>query len=121
MSRFRWTNPALPQTLQIAVIFLYISAFFGVLNGLINLGTRLGLVVLLGGLIALAAAAGMVRERRNGYRLAVAYALWDVLATLWSVGDGFSGWHLIGLLVDLAVVGLLLHPMSRGYYRTWFR
>ena len=120
MSR-RWTNPALPQTLQISVIFLYISAFFAVLGGLINLTNFSGLIVLVGGLIAFAAARGMVSERRYGYRLALFYALWDFLATIYSIADGFSGFYLIGLLLTIALAGLLLHPMSREYYRSWFR
>ncbi len=121
MSRFRWTNPALPQTLQIAVLFLYISAFFAILGGLVNITSVLGLVVLVGGLLAFAAAAGIVRERKNGYRLAVFYFGWDVLGTLLSISGGFSVFYVIGLLLAVALLALLLHPMSRNYYRSWFR
>ncbi len=117
----RWTNRALPQTLQIAVIFLYIAAFFSVLNGLINITRILGLIVLLGGLIALAAAQGLVQERKLGYVLALLYAGWDLVGTILNVSGGFSGWNLIGLLLAIALVSLLLHPMSRAYYRAWFR
>ena len=120
MSRIRWTNPSLPQTLQIAVLFLYISAFFAILGGLINI-TSTGGIVVIGGLLALAAARGMVRERKYGYRLALFYAVWDVVATILSISGGFSAWYLIGLLLAIALVGLLLHPISRQYYRTWFR
>lgn len=121
MSRFRWTNPSLPQTLQIAVLFLYISAFFAILGGLINIASTAGIVVVIGGLLALAAARGMVRERKYGYLLALFYAAWDVLGTFLSISGGFSAWYLIGLLLAIALIGLLLHPMSRQYYRTWFR
>ena len=121
MSRFRWTNPSLPQTLQIAVLFLYISAFFAILGGLINIASISGAVILIGGLLALVAARGMVRERRYGYLLALFYAAWDVLGTILSISGGFSAWYLIGLLLAIALAGLLLHPMSRHYYRTWFR
>lgn len=121
MSRIRWTNPSLPQTLQIAVIFLYISAFFAILGGLTNLGSMLGLVVLIGGLIALGAARGIVRERRYGFRLAIFYAAWDLIGTLLSIAGGFSIFYVIGLLLAIALVVLLLHPESRDYYRTWFR
>ena len=121
MSRFRWTNPSLPQTLQIAVLFLYISAFFDILNGLINVTSIAGLVYLLSGLIAFAAAQGTVRERKNGYRLALFYAAWYVALRIFSASGGFSAWHLIGVLLAIALVALLLHPMSRGYYRMWFR
>ncbi len=121
MRRTRWTNPSLPQTLQIAVLFLYISAFFAILGGFANITSTAGVVVLVGGLIAFAAARGMVKERKNGYRLALFYAAWDILGTLLSIAGGFSAWYLIGLLLAIALVALLVHPMSRGYYRMWFR
>ena len=121
MRRFRWTNPSLPQTLQIAVLLLHITAFFNVLGGLINIGSLWGLVNLGSGLIALAAAQGMVRERKFGYRLGLLFAAVDVLLTIYSVSGGFSAWYLIGLLLAIALLALLLHPMSREYSRVWFR
>lgn len=121
MRQFRWTNPTLPQTLQIAVLFLYISAFFDVLNGIVNITRIGGLIYLLSGVVAFVAAQGTVRERKNGYRLAVFYAVWDVLMRIFFVAGGLSAWHVIGILLALALVALLLHPMSRGYYRMWFR
>ena len=36
METRRWLNPSQPQTLQIAVILLYINAFFSVLGGFID-------------------------------------------------------------------------------------
>lgn len=121
MSRFRWTNPSLPQTLQIAVLLLYITAFFGILRGLTAIGQPLGVFLLLTGLIAFAGAAGLVRERRVGYWLAGIYAVLDVLGEVLAMLSEFSGWDLLGLLLALALTGLMLHPMSRAYYRTWFR
>lgn len=121
MRRIRWTNQSLPQTLQIAVLFLYISAFFAILGGLTNLTSLLAVVVLVGGLIALAAARGIVRERKAGYRLAIFYAAWDLVGTLLSIAGGFSFFYLIGLALAIALVALLRHRDSRAYYRTWFR
>lgn len=121
MSRFRWTNPSLPQTLQIAVLFLYISAFFDILNGLVNIVGVAGLIFLLSGIAAFAAAQGTVRERKPGYLLGLLYAAWDVVLRIFFVSGGFSAWHVIGVMLAIALVALLLHPMSRAYYRTWFR
>lgn len=121
MSRFRWTNPSLPQTLQIAVLLLYITAFFGVLRGLIAIGHPLGVFLFLTGLIAFAGAAGLVRERRAGYWLASLYAVLDVAGEVVGMLSEFSGWDLIGLLLAVALVALLVHPMSRAYSRIWFR
>lgn len=117
----RWTNPSLPQTLQIAVIFLYISAFFAILTGLIAITNVLGLLTLVAGLIAVAAARGLVRERRVGYWAAVIITLVDVAGALIPLTGNVSALRVINLLVALALVALLLHPMSRAYYRTWFR
>lgn len=121
MRQFRWTNPSLPQTLQIAVLFLYISAFFDILSGLISAASIAGLVSLLTGIVAFTAAQGAVRERKNGYRLALLYAVWDVVLRIFFVSGGFSAWHVIGILLAIALAALLLHPMSREYYRIWFR
>ena len=117
----RWTNPSLPQTLQIAVIFLYISAFFAILSGLISITHVLGLLTLVAGVIAVAAARGLVRERKFGYWTAVLITLVDVAGALLTLTGSVSALRVINLLVALALVGLLLHPMSRAYYRTWFR
>ena len=121
MKQFSFMNKSLPQTLQIAVLFLYISGFFAILGGIINLTTTAGIVILIGGLIAFTAARGMVKERKFGYFLAVFYAVWDVIGTLLSISGGFTAWYLIGLLLAIALAFLLLHPMSRAYYRAWFR
>ncbi|MCE2524863.1 MAG: hypothetical protein J4F99_02610 [Acidimicrobiia bacterium] len=121
MRQFRWTNPSLPQTLQIAVVLLYISGFFAVLRGLTLIGHPLSIFLILTGLLAFGAAQGTVRERKNGYRLAVLYGFLEMLGEVLGMLAAFSAWDLIGVLLALALVGLLLHPMSRGYYRTWFR
>ncbi len=117
----RWTNPSLPQTLQIAVIFLYISAFFAILAGLIGIGHPLALLALVGGLAGFAAARGVVRERKVGYWVAVVVAVIDVAGSLIPLLGGASALGAINLLVAIALVGLLLHRESRAYYRIWFR
>lgn len=121
MSQFRWTNPTLPQTLQIAVLLLYISGFFAVLRGLTLIGHPLAIFLILTGLLAFAAAQGTVRERKNGYRLAVLYGFLEILGEVLGMLAAFSAWDLLGLLLALALVGLLVHPMSRSHSRTWFR
>ncbi len=121
MSQFRWTNPTLPQTLQIAVMLLYISGFFAVLRGLTLIGHPLAIFLILTGLLAFAAAQGTVRERKNGYRLAVLYGFLEILGEVLGMLAAFSAWDLLGLLLALALVGLLVHPMSRSHSRIWFR
>jgi hypothetical protein len=107
METRRWTNPSQPQTLQIAVLLLYINAVFGLLFGV--LGTAFGVVLIVGGI---GAGFGIANERRWGYVLGVVVAALNVLLNLGTV---------VGLMFAVALVALLLHPQSRDYQRIWFR
>ena len=118
----RWFNPSQPQTLQIAVWLLYFNAVGGLIFGsvYITLGVFLGLIALVG---CGAAAFGIANEQRWGYLLGVSMALLQVLLIVAVVGilGLFKGVALISFLFAVALVALLLHPMSRDYQRIWFR
>ena len=118
----RWFNPSQPQTLQIAVWLLYFNAVGGLIFGsvYITLGVFLGLVALVG---CGAAGFGIANEQRWGYLLGVAMALLQVLLIVAVVGilGLFKGVALISFLFAVALVALLLHPMSRDYQRIWFK
>jgi len=112
MESRRWVNPTQPQTLQIAVFLLYFNAIISaVFGGLFN---PFGLIVVLG---SAAAGFGIANERKWGYGLGVAMALLPFVAII--TGRAVVG--LIGLLFDVALVALLLHPQSRDYQRIWFK
>jgi ABC-type amino acid transport system permease subunit len=99
METKRWFNPSQPQTLQIAVWLLYFNAVGGLLLGIAN-------------------------EQRWGYILGVVMAVLDVVLIVAAAGgvmDVFRGTVLISFLFAIALVALLLHPMSREYQRIWFR
>jgi hypothetical protein len=106
METRRWTNPSQPQTLQIAVLLLYINAVFGLIYG--ALGTPLGIVLVVGGVIA---GFGIANEKRWGYGLGLVVAFVDVLLSLGNI---------LSLMFAVALVALLLHPQSRDYQRSWF-
>jgi hypothetical protein len=118
----RWFNPSQPQTLQIAVWLLYFNAVGGLIFGsvYITLGVFLGLIALVG---CGAAAFGIANEQRWGYLLGVAMAVLQVLLIVAVVGilGLFKGVALISFLFAVALVALLLHPMSRDYQRIWFK
>jgi len=118
----RWFNPSQPQTLQIAVWLLYFNAVGGLIFGsvYITLGVFLGLIALVG---CGAAAFGIANEQRWGYLLGVSMALLQVLLIVGVVGvlGLFKGVALISFLFAVALVALLLHPMSRDYQRIWFK
>ncbi len=136
METRRWVNPTQPQTLQIAVWLLYLEAAFALLfqspeqvfyvfpaPGLVRLGMTAALA---GGAYLIA------NDRRWGYRLALVAALIPLAARL-LLGLGISfrydsigatspfAYNPIGLLFEVALVFLLLHPQSREHEKIWFK
>ena len=122
METRRWTNPSQPQTLQIAVFLLYANAVLGLIFG--NPWFYLGLLPGFAALVAFGAGGlGIANEKKWGYGLGIAVALLPLVALL--LFDGALGNALrhnpIGLMFDIALVALLVHPQSRGYQRIWFK
>ena len=123
METRRWTNPTQPQTLQIAVILLYIEAVFGVLFGRVFFWFPLGLLLVVG---QAAGGFGIANERKWGYWLSVGIATLGLLPIVFRIVDGGVGsilslGFIIAMLFPVALFALLLHPMSRDYQRIWFR
>ena len=121
MESRQWLNRSQPQTLQIAVMLLYLNAFFQLIRGLGggSIFLSVGLVVLVG---EVAGAFGIANERKWGYYVGLAAsglvaAL--AVAVAWVVGFAFAS--LLNMMFDVAVVALLLHPMSRSYKSIWFK
>jgi hypothetical protein len=112
MAMRQWTNPSQPQTLQIAVFLLYINAVFALLFG--GLGSVYGLMIIAGGV---AGGLGIAQEKRWGYGVALAVGLLPFVLII--AGNALIT-GVIGLMFDIALVALLLHPQSREYQRIWF-
>ena len=136
METRRWTNPSLPQTLQIAVFLLYIEAVFGLLfpaqlehstpssrpraccasawprrwpaGPIDRQRPQVGLPA---GPGCGAGAAGRPADARAGHQLRDQ----DVPATC------PLEYNPIGLLFEIALVALLLHPQSREHEPIWFK
>jgi hypothetical protein len=133
MQTRRWTNPSQPQTLQIAVILLYLNAVFGLLlrSDTPFYITYRWVGVTLAGYIAVlsfvgmgVAAYGIANEKRWGYQLGVFLTSAEVVLLLIAVGslmNLFQAGYLITALFTVARAALLLHPMSREYQRVWFK
>ncbi|MCU1463899.1 MAG: hypothetical protein JWO37_3974 [Acidimicrobiales bacterium] len=110
----RWVNPTQPQTLQIAVFLFYFNAVFQLIGAL----DLLGLAIAIG---FVAAGVGIANEYKWGYLLGVVMAFMPFLLRLAFFGDPIAGAGVLGLMFDVALVALLLHPQSRDYQRIWFK
>lgn len=139
-------NPSLPQTLQIAIFLLYFRAFFDLLDlfshsgqaelARIIKGTGTANLVVFG-IIALEIAGGYftAQERKWGYKIALVAALAPFALNFW-ITSGYGGLNiverlslgslsnfsvLLWVVFHVALVALVLHPMSRDYQRIWFK
>ncbi len=128
MSERRWFNPNVPQTLYIAQFLLYFDAFWMLLG--VFTGGGLGLL----GLLALAAyvygAYGIANEKKLGYQVAVVASFIPLALRFLQFATGVIGADLsyvlfstsvLNVLFEYALIGLLLHPMSREHQKIWFR
>lgn len=113
METRRWINHSLPQTLGNAVLLLYVSAAFDVLSL-----SLFGFIFAAG---KVAAGYLIANEQRSGYKLGVAMALLPFVLRFLVLGlDGVFGVNILGLLFEIVLVVLLLHPKSQEHQRIWF-
>ncbi|MCZ7531245.1 MAG: hypothetical protein M5U31_13470 [Acidimicrobiia bacterium] len=115
MNDRKFLNQTQPQTLVIATLLLYLNAFFaGLLVFQYNFAHEW--TVLATAVFMAAGAFGIANEKKWGYGLAVAGAILNLALALLLIDASF-----LSLIFDVALVLLLLHPMSRDYQRIWFR
>ena len=113
--QWKWVNQFQPQTLYLATILCYIDAVFGLFNGFYLLNIAIVGCLALGGF-------GIANEKRWAYAVAVIGAVLQVVVLLAIFGaEAFTSLVIISLGFDVALVALLLHPMSREYQRIWFK
>jgi hypothetical protein len=116
----RWTNPSLPQTLQIGMFLLYLDAVFGLL-GLGGPIGPIGLVFVVGSALA---GLGIANEYKWAWKLGVAVSALALLPFVIAIADDpgliFSITLLIYAIFPVAQFALLVHPQSRNYQKVWF-
>jgi hypothetical protein len=116
----RWTNPSLPQTLQIGMFFLYFDAVFG----LLGLGGPVGPIGLLFVVGSALAALGIANEYKWAWKLGVIVSglalLPFVIVIFDDPGRIFSLTLLIYAIFPVAPIVQLVHPESRNYQKVWF-
>lgn len=100
-----------PQTLQIAVFLLYFGGALALIRG--------GVVIATG---SIGGGFGIANEKKWGYGLGLAVALLPFVFLLLSNHPALVvRYDPIGLMFDVALVALLVHPQSREYQRIWFK
>jgi hypothetical protein len=112
----RWFNNTQPQTLQVAVMLLYLNAAFLVLAALTGNTSPYVLAIMLG---EAAGAFGIANEKKWGYAVGVVAACLPLVLLI--LRRGAFGFSILTLMFEIALVALLLHPQSREYQRTWFK
>jgi hypothetical protein len=138
----RWVNPSQPQLLQIAVFLLYFRAAFMLLGALsirnadayilltivdfVDSEGAVRVVLLALAVLMVLGGNGTANERKLGYNFALAAAIIPIACRLYAstVGSfpiGLLDEDVIGLMFDVALVAMLVHPQSREYQRIWFK
>jgi len=128
MRERRWFNSGHPQTLQVAVMLLYLNGVLGLFGGVFSGGLGLiGLVFIVG---MIAGAYGIANSFKWGYRLAVVAAALQLAFSVFLLVAATTllklqvfravGTGVITLIFQVALVVALLHPQSREYERIWF-
>jgi len=140
----RWWNPSLPQTVSVAALLLY---FEGVSSLLLLLGIPLGgsayvflphvlglssvrlsnpstlpvLAVFASGVAYIFAALAIVNGKRLGWKIGTGVAIGAVVIPLLAGGLGLvlGSTYVISYVFGIALVALLLHPMTREYQKIW--
>lgn len=133
----KWIDRFQPQTLAIATWLLYIQGAFALIGWLdrsdvYSAWTRFefgGLVGLAGALAHIAGPFLMANGKKLGWWVSVFAAAspwilrliirfqYDSVSLRWVVTRSDT----IGFLFEVALLALLLHPMSRNHEKTWLR
>ena len=117
-SSWQWFNKTLPVTLVNAQLLCYITGILSILQGG-SFATALSLLFTLG---LIAGAAGIANEQKWGYGLAVVVSTSIVVLQLVVYRlDVLTFPFILNFMFDIAIVALLVHPMSRNYQRIWFK
>lgn len=102
------------------MILLYFNGAIGVLQGIF--GGALGVISVALSVGQIAAGLGIANERKWGYWLGIVFAFIPFVFT----GYLLFRYHILAvnlfsLVFEIALVVVLLHPMSRDYKKIWFR
>ncbi len=125
MKNTRWLDRSQPQTLYISVIIAYIDVVFTVLDmfsGTQGLPFVFILFIFIVPLLQGVAAFGIANNNLKMWLLAVALSILNFVLIFYIYAIySFFPVGVLTLIVDIAMLILLIHPMSRTYVKIWFR
>lgn len=117
----KWFDQSQPQTMQVAVMLLYLTAVFDVILGFIIGGGGLFLLLACAGKVG--GAFGIANEQKTGYWVGLIFAILPlaILAGLSIYYQRLITPGILTLITDIALIALLLHPQTRDYKKIWFK
>ncbi len=95
---------------------LYLTGFLGLIGGLVYGGYGLISILFLAG--DFAGGYGISNEKKWGYITGIAVT---ALSLVLDASYGLASVGILNIIFTVALLALLLHPMSRQYYKTWFK
>ena len=117
----KWFDQTQPQTMQVAVMLLYLTAAINVILGFVIGGGGFFLLLVSAGMVG--GAYGMANEQKSGYVVALIFACMPIAfligLSLYYRHVIFPGF--INTLMQVALIALLLHPQTREYKKIWFK
>lgn len=136
-----WTNPRHPQTLQIFVLIIYFRVIFGLVFGLkpivdaaIDYKLQFLLPFILIAItmaIPVLSARAIANDRWWGYIVSLIFAAYPFVLAIIAItiqpnrffgviSGSLIGGSLIGTIFAIAMLALLIHPLSRNYVKSYF-
>ncbi len=117
----KWFSQSQPQTLQMAVMLLYLLAALSMIEGAVFGG--LGWLLLLPVAGQVLGAFGIANDSKGGYRVAIIFSVLPVALTIYLMTyfHSISFGLILNLMTYVALCALLLHQQSRDYAKIWFR
>jgi hypothetical protein len=117
----KWFSQSQPQTLQMAVMLLYMISALSLIEGLVFGG--IGLILLLAVAGQALGAFGVANDSKAGYRVALVFTVLPLgfVAYLVARYHGVNFGVVLTFMTYAALLALLLHQQSRDYAKIWFR
>mgnify|MGYP001049638479 CR=1 FL=1 len=109
MQTRRWINRHQTQTLVLGNVLLYMEGVFNIARGTFFALIGVGMII---------AGYGIANDKKVAWKLGVTTSLLSTVMRLASQSIGFN--VIFSLVFPVALLALLVHPVSRDYQKIWF-